>query len=195
MDAPADRRPVAVHSRWRFLPTTAAISQLPWQDKVDPWVIETAQSEGQVEFLVYLAEQADLSQAAQLTTKEAKGAYVYEQLTATAERTQGPLLAELRRLGLEHRAYWVANLVWVRGDLGAVQRLAARPDVAHLYANPRVQLELPESSNPCQSYCRRRPSSGTSCTSTPMMCGRWATPGRAWWSAGRIPATSGTTRR
>jgi serine protease AprX len=130
------------------LPTTAAISQLPWQDKVDPWVIETAQTEGQVEFLVYLAEQADLSQAAQLTTKEAKGAYVYEQLTAMAERTQGPLLEELRRLGLGHRAYWVANLVWVRGDLGAVQRLAARPDVAHLYANPRVQVELPEQLQP-----------------------------------------------
>lgn len=114
-----------------------------WQDKVDPWVMETAHQEGQAEFLVYLTEQADVSAAAGLTTKEAKGNYVYQTLTATADRTQGPLLTALRDAGVEHQAYWVANMIWVRGDLNLVQQLALRSDVGHVYANPTVQFQPP----------------------------------------------------
>jgi len=114
-----------------------------WQDKVDPWVMESAQREGQTEFLVYLTEQADVSAAADLTTKESKGNYVYQTLTATAARTQGPLLTALREAGADHEAYWVANMIWVHGDLNLVQQLALRSDVGHIYANPTVQFQFP----------------------------------------------------
>ncbi len=110
-----------------------------WQTKVDPWVMQTATT-GETEFLVLLTEQADLGAAASLPTKLEKGAYVYQTLKATAARTQGPLLAELDRLGVEHQAYWVANMVWVRGDAAVVQALAQRPDVARISANPWVHL-------------------------------------------------------
>lgn len=113
-----------------------------WQDKVDPWVLETVAG-GETEFLLFLAEQADLSAAAKLPTKLEKGRYVYETLTRTADRTQGPLLAELKGLGVEHQPYWVANMVWVRGGAAALASLAARPDVAHVYANPTVHLDEP----------------------------------------------------
>jgi serine protease AprX len=119
-----------------------------WQSKVDPWVLKTA-ALGPTEFLVYLKEQADLNPAAQLRTKLEKGTYVYNQLTQTARRAQAPILAALQDLSrsapgsFEYRSYWVANLIWVRGGSDLVQRLAARNDVAHLYANPHVRLEAP----------------------------------------------------
>jgi len=119
-----------------------------WHTKVDPWVLNTA-TQGSTEFLVYLKEQADLSAAKQLRTKLEKGAYVYNQLTQTARRTQAPLLAALQDLSrrspgkVEYRSYWVANLIWVRGGSDLVQTLALRDDVAHLYANPQVRLEEP----------------------------------------------------
>jgi subtilisin family serine protease len=119
-----------------------AAPQSPWQAKVDAWVLDSSAA-GETEFLVFLKTQADLSGAVRATVKEEKGAYVYRQLAETARRTQGPLLAELQRLGLEYRPYWVANLVWVRGDRGAVQALAQRADVAHLFANPKVRAEEP----------------------------------------------------
>ncbi len=115
----------------------------PWQSKVDAWVQQTA-AQGETEFLVLLSEQADLSSAAKLPSKVEKGAYVYQQLTRTAARTQGPLLAELRARHVPHRAYWVANMLWVRGDASLVQALAQRQDVAHIYANPWVQQALPQ---------------------------------------------------
>jgi len=119
-----------------------------WHTKVDPWVLNTA-AQGSTEFLVYLKEQADLSAARRLPTKLEKGAYVYNQLTQTARRTQAPLLAALQDLSrrspgkVEYRSYWVANLIWVRGGSDLVQTLALRDDVAHLYANPQVRLEAP----------------------------------------------------
>ena len=114
-----------------------------WSDRVDPWVIDTATLNGETEFLVYLSEQADLSEAQALTSKDAKGWFVYETLSELAQRTQAPVLAELAELDVEHRSYWVANMIWVRGDLAVVERMAQRPDVARVAANPSVAMKFP----------------------------------------------------
>ena len=117
--------------------------------KIDPWILETAEY-GETEFLVFLTEQADLSQAAKLATKTEKGEYVYEQLTETARRTQGPILNALEQLTAtggsitKYRPFWLVNAIWVHGSAEAVQQLAQRPDVAHLYANPSVHMDVPE---------------------------------------------------
>jgi serine protease AprX len=115
-----------------------------WEDKVDAWVLDTAVAQPQTEFLVYLTEQADLSGAAALPTKAEKGAYVYEQLTAVANRTQPPLIQSLETANATFQPYWIANMVWVRGDLALVESLAQRPDVAHIYANPTVRGAEPQ---------------------------------------------------
>lgn len=118
-----------------------------WEAKVDPWVLDTGRAEGETEFLVFLAEQADLSAAYSLDTKDEKGQYVYETLTATAARTQPAVLAELDRLGVEYKPFWIANMIWVRGNLDVVETMAQREDVANIYANPVVQADIP-SGNP-----------------------------------------------
>jgi subtilisin family serine protease len=121
---------------------TAQLEAASWHTKLDTWVWQTAQG-GQTEFLVFLQDQADLSGAERLSSKDEKGWYVYRQLTAVAQRTQAPLLERLRRQGIAHRPYWVANMIWVRGDLNDALMLARRSDVAHLFANPAVRLDLP----------------------------------------------------
>ena len=126
--------------------SAAPASAAPWQSKVDPWVLQTA-GEGETEFLVYLTAQADLSAASALSTKLEKGTYVFNTLTSFAERTQKPILSELERLGVDHRTYWIANMIWVRGGSSTIQLLAQRLDVAHLYANPQVALEAPAMDN------------------------------------------------
>ena len=40
--------------------SAAPVSAAPWQDKVDPWVLQTAAS-GETEFLVFLTTQASKS--------------------------------------------------------------------------------------------------------------------------------------
>jgi hypothetical protein len=77
--------------------------------------------------MVVMAEQADLSAAAALTTKEAKGEYVFRALRETAERTQGALLNLLDTLGVSYRAYYVTNSIAVAGNRAVVNALAANP--------------------------------------------------------------------
>src|ERR671926_118976 len=48
--------------------------------KIAPWVMEHTANGQQAEFFVVLADQADLSQAANLRTKAEKGRYVYNSL-------------------------------------------------------------------------------------------------------------------
>ncbi len=124
---------------------TTALAEEPvrWRDKVDGWVLERTATGDRAEFLVFLDRQADLTGAAGLASKEAKGRFVFERLRSEAERTQGPLLESLRAAGVEHRSFWVANMIWARGDGGLVAELASREDVAHIYANPAVELDRP----------------------------------------------------
>lgn len=112
-----------------------------WQHKVDDWVLEQI-AQGESEFLVVLNEQADLSGANAFPTKQAKGRYVYQTLTSLAARTQPGVLRSLQASGAHTRSYWIANLIWVRGGLPAVQAAASRPDVYRVIANPWVRGDL-----------------------------------------------------
>ena len=111
-------------------------------DKVHPRVI-TDGARGDVEFLIVLGEQADLEAARRLHTKDAKGRAVVERLQEVATRTQAPLLAWLESRGVEHRAFWIVNMIWARADLETVGLLAARTEVQRIDANPRVRLDRP----------------------------------------------------
>ena len=118
------------------------------EDKIAPWVMEKTAAGGAAEFLVVLAPQADLAGARALTTKQAKGRFVRDALWDMAQATQGPILAELRARGVEHRAYYIVNMVWVKGDRALALALAARADVARIEGNPVIHNVLPEPEAP-----------------------------------------------
>jgi serine protease AprX len=113
-----------------------------WKEKVDPQVWNSFEDRGG-EYLVYLAEQADLSDAARLQTKIEKTQYVYQRLTGVASQTQPPVVSMLKKAGVQYRSFWIANVIWVRGDQGLLEALARRPDVARLYANPARHFDAP----------------------------------------------------
>ena len=113
-----------------------------WQNKVDPSLLQDTRATN--EFILILSEQTDLSGAAALKTKEAKGRYVYERLLETAQRTQAPVLKELQRRGLKHHSFWIANAIWAQGDVAAIQALALRTETARMVANFHVSTpEIP----------------------------------------------------
>lgn len=114
--------------------------------KIDRWVLDETAAKGQAEFLVVLADQADLSGAEKLRTKEEKGWYVYRTLYDKAQATQKPLLNWLRSRGIEHRSFYIVNMIWVKGNLDLALTLATRPDVGRIAGNPVIHNELPKSS-------------------------------------------------
>lgn len=118
-----------------------AHAESDWTAKVDPWVLDHGRSQS-VEFLVMLGDQADLANAKTLASKVDKGRHVFETLSRKAKATQAPILAELTQRGIEHRSFWIANMIWVRGDRSTAELMARRADVAHVFANPKVALDV-----------------------------------------------------
>ena len=112
--------------------------------KIAAWVLEHTADGKQAEFLVVLADQADLSAAEKLQTKEEKGWYVYRTLYEKAQATQQPILDWLRANGVEHRSYYIVNMIWVNGKIEIAQALAARDDVARIDGNPVIHNQLPQ---------------------------------------------------
>jgi serine protease AprX len=130
--------------------SSRAISQAgpPNQDatanKIAPWVMDHTANGQQAEFFVVLADQADLSGAAALPTRNEKGRYVYDALWNKSQATQGPILQWLSERGLEHQSFYIVNAILVKGSREIAEMLAARPDVARVEGNPHIQNSLPQ---------------------------------------------------
>src|SRR5438309_7106681 len=127
----------AAAALWAIVPPRA-LSQSRAQDqsaamsKIAPWVLQHTADGKQAEFLVVLSDQADLSGAAALPTKNEKGRYVYDTLRNKSQATQGPILQWLRERGIEHQSFYIVNAVLVKGTRDVAEALVARPDVARL---------------------------------------------------------------
>ena len=112
--------------------------------KIAPWVMEQTANGQQAEFFVVLADQADLSAAANLRTKAEKGRFVFQTLLNKAQTTQGSILQWLRERGLEYRSFYIVNAILVKGPREVAEALAARPDVARIEGNPQIQNHFPQ---------------------------------------------------
>lgn len=112
--------------------------------KIAPWVLERTAGGAQAEFLVVLSEQADVSGADSLKTKAEKGQFVRDALWNKAQATQAPLIQWLKERNIEHRAYYIVNMIWVKADQDVAMQLAARSDVARIEGNPEVRNKLPQ---------------------------------------------------
>jgi subtilisin family serine protease len=113
-------------------------------NKIAPWVLERTANGAQAEFLVVLSEQADLSSARMFRTKEAKGRFVRDALWNKAQATQGSIIEWLNERGIEHRQFYIVNMLWVKADQNVAKQLAARSDVARIEGNPTVKNNIPQ---------------------------------------------------
>ena len=117
--------------------------------KIAPWVTQHTAGGKQAEFMVVLADQADLSRAAALPTKSEKARFVYDALLNKSQATQGPILQWLRERGIEYRSFYIVNAILVKGTQEIAETLAARPDVARVEGNPQHQKFVSSTG----SYC------------------------------------------
>src|SRR5262249_23549088 len=107
--------------------------------KIAPWVVEHTANGHRAEFIVVLADEADVSGAAMLRAKTDKGRFVRDTLWNKAQTTQGSIPQWLRERGIEHRSFYIVNALWVKGDRAVAEAIAARTDVARVEGNPRIQ--------------------------------------------------------
>ncbi|HXX42086.1 MAG TPA: S8 family serine peptidase [Chthoniobacterales bacterium] len=112
--------------------------------KITPWVTQHTANGNQAEFMVVLSDQADLSSAAALPTKDEKGRFIYNTLLSKSQATQGPILQWLRERGIPYRSFYIVNAILVTGTQEIAETLAARPDVARVEGNPHIKNVFPQ---------------------------------------------------
>jgi serine protease AprX len=106
--------------------------------QLSQYVLAATEGGASASFLVVMREQADVSGAASLPTKTDKGAFVYQTLRQTALRSQRAIRAELDQLGIPYRPFYIVNMIEMEGGRDLVLKLAARPDIARIEANPQI---------------------------------------------------------
>ena len=113
--------------------------------KVSPSVLRATADGGTASFLAILTSRADLSGAAALSGKLARGRFVFETLRAHAVRTQAPIVALLDRMGATYRSHWLVNLLRVTGGRDVAMALAARADIERIVPDVRTKsIILPD---------------------------------------------------
>ena len=96
---------------------------------------------GKNEFWILFNEQADVSGARQLKTKEEKGEYVYKKLTSTADRIQPAFYSLLENKHAEYQTFWIVNAIYVKGDIQLAKEISAYPEVKELLPNVKFVEE------------------------------------------------------
>ena len=112
------------------------------QPRVDPQVLETLQASGSADFVIEMAEQADLSAAYAITDWNERGQYVVDTLKAVADRSQKGAVSRLKGQGARFTSYFASNVIVVHGgSLRALEAVQNLPEVARVRAPVVVQLE------------------------------------------------------
>ena len=113
-----------------------------WQSKVNPSVFAQFQSQTEVEIIVLMREQADVSGAGRLITKEEKGNYVFNILRGTAERSQVGIQQLLNAQNKHFQSFWVVNSLYLTANFDLIKQIAERDDVVEVMNNPHAKISL-----------------------------------------------------
>ncbi len=113
--------------------------------KVHPDLAAAVAREGRAEALIVLKDQATpaLASLAPGADHQARRRALVEALRQRAEAQQAGLRAWLDARGIEHRPFWIANLVWARLSADDLAALAPRRDIGRVDPNPLIAVPLP----------------------------------------------------
>lgn len=107
--------------------------------------LQTAQ--GPVSLLIVLRDQVQPTAALaranlRSASRAAKATLLYQELTATARRSQASLRIWLDAQKIPYRAFYLVNMIEVQGDAQLVAALRQRPEIDRLIANPLIDQGL-----------------------------------------------------
>ena len=106
-----------------------------WKEKVDPVVLKKAETATTLEYVAILKQQADVSAADKLETKEQKGQFVFNALKAAAEHSQGEALSLLSKTTASYQAFWVVNMITITSDVATLQAIAELASIDKIIEN------------------------------------------------------------
>lgn len=139
--APSTRRP----ARPLVLGALALACGHALAASVSPSLVAEAAGVDRVEALLVLPDQATPALAPLATDANylVRRRALVDALRSRAATQQADVVAWLEARGIEHRAYWISNLVWARVSATELAELAGRNDIARIDTNPHLPQALP----------------------------------------------------
>jgi Subtilisin-like serine proteases len=114
-------------------PVTAQSGTEPNLEKVEAEVLDAISTKGEADFVIEMAEKADLSAAYAIKDWSERGWFVYNTLKETAARTQAPVIAVLKASGLKYESFYAGNEIAVTGSgMAVLSQIAALDAVGHI---------------------------------------------------------------
>ena len=112
---------------------------LPWAAAAGAYLVLGAPGLANDGYLIILEEQADLAPCAGITGRDERLGVVHSLLLATASESQASIRAELDRMAVTYRPYYLVNMIRVDGTTRGMTGFASRPEVAAVIRNPNVR--------------------------------------------------------
>lgn len=110
---------------------------------IDPELKRQINTRGATDVLVFLKGQADLSPAYDMSWED-RGHFVYNTLRQFARRSQAGLRADLDASGVDYQAFWIDNVIAVRGvTFSTLATLSQRDDIRSIILPPVVTIPQP----------------------------------------------------
>jgi subtilisin family serine protease len=122
---------------WIMIPFSTVAQSAAWKAKVDPVVLKKAQENATFEFVAVLKQQADVSAADNLDTKEEKAMFVYNSLKAAADHSQAEIPTLLTKANATFHPVWVVNCVVVTADAKTLEDVANLASVESIIENAK----------------------------------------------------------
>lgn len=112
---------------------------------IEASLLEQARASGHAEALIVMADQARpaLAPLAPQADYRARRRALVDALRSRADEQQAGVRAWLASRGIEHRSFWISNVIWARLSPQDLTELAARADISRVAANPEYSLQLP----------------------------------------------------
>ncbi len=127
---------------WLLASTLFAFAQ-KGQQKIENILFEKGLHQNQVECLVILHNQADISAAYRLETKEEKAEFVFSSLKNHAQKSQTHIVDFLEKEKIEYRKFLIVNVLQVKTSIENLRKLAEMPEVAAIADNPWLHFQEP----------------------------------------------------
>jgi hypothetical protein len=129
--------------------SVTAASSTQGLDKVETEVLNAISTKGSSDFVIEMAEHADLKAAYEIKDWSKRGWYVYNALKEVASRTQGPVIKMLEEKGIKYQSFFAGNEIAVTaGDMVILSKISALDSVEHIrYPKIRIRCYSPTGSS------------------------------------------------
>ena len=118
-------------------------AQTNWESKVDPVIMDKVADGSSISFLILMKEQANVDGAKLLITKDAKAAYVYNEIHKTAKKSQAGLKNYLKAKEVPFQSLQIVNVIKAKGNLDLIKSIAQRAEVKNIQDNPYAEFDGP----------------------------------------------------